>query len=100
MTGLEISGIMLAVFFICIIIRLSIPFALLTACIAVLFVDDALTPFLIIDRTFKAYNSFLLLAVPFFLLASNLMNTGGLTDRLMALSRSLVGPSLWWIGTD
>ena len=40
---------------------------------------------------FKAYNSFLLLAVPFFLLAANLMNAAGITDRLMNLSRAMVG---------
>ena len=37
--------------------------------------------------TFKAYNSFILLAVPFFLLTANLMNVGGITDRLVTLSR-------------
>jgi tripartite ATP-independent transporter DctM subunit len=40
---------------------------------------------------FSAFNSFLLLAVPFFLLAANLMNTGGITDRLFAWTRSMVG---------
>ena len=43
------------------------------------------------NEMFKAYNSFILLAVPFFLLTANLMNTGGITDRLMRLSRALVG---------
>src|SRR6185503_7726242 len=31
------------------------------------------------------------LAVPFFLLTAHLMNSGGITDRLVALSRSMVG---------
>jgi tripartite ATP-independent transporter DctM subunit len=43
------------------------------------------------NETFKAYNSFILLAVPFFLLTANLMNVGGITDRLVRLSRDLVG---------
>ena len=34
---------------------------------------------------------FVLLAVPFFLLAANLMNSAGITDRLIKLSRALVG---------
>jgi tripartite ATP-independent transporter DctM subunit len=42
------------------------------------------------QETFNAYNSFILLAVPFFLLTANLMNTGGITDRLMTFSRR------WW----
>ena len=40
---------------------------------------------------FKSYNSFVLLAVPFFLLAANLMNAAGITDRLIRLSRAMVG---------
>ena len=43
------------------------------------------------QETFNAYNSFILLAVPFFLLTANLMNIGGITDRLMHFSRTLVG---------
>ena len=39
----------------------------------------------------KAYNSFILLAVPFFLLAANIMNSAGITDRLMDLAKCLVG---------
>lgn len=36
-------------------------------------------------------DSFLLLAVPFFLLAGTLMNEGGITSRLVALATNLVG---------
>src|SRR3990172_8739578 len=34
---------------------------------------------------------FILLAVPFFLLTANLMNVGGITERLVRFSRDLVG---------
>jgi len=44
-----------------------------------------------VQETFNAYNSFILLAVPFFLLTANLMNVGGITTRLVRLSRDLVG---------
>ena len=39
----------------------------------------------------KSYNSFLLLAIPFFMLAANLMNAAGITEKLINLSRALVG---------
>jgi tripartite ATP-independent transporter DctM subunit len=39
----------------------------------------------------KAYNSFILLAVPFFVLAANLMNAAGITERLVDLTRCFVG---------
>jgi tripartite ATP-independent transporter DctM subunit len=45
----------------------------------------------LMQETFNAYNSFILLAVPFFLLTANLMNIGGTTDRLLKLSRTMVG---------
>src|SRR6266700_2753325 len=50
-----------------------------------------LSPMMLFNETFKAYNSFILLAVPFYLLTANLMNVGGVTDRLVRLSRSMVG---------
>ena len=53
--------------------------------------DIRLTPFIILDRMFQSYNSFILLAVPFFLLAANLMNSGKITAKLIDLARVLTG---------
>ena len=39
----------------------------------------------------KSYNSFILLAIPFFILSANLMNSAGVTQRLMDLARTMVG---------
>ena len=50
-----------------------------------------MTPFLLLNEMLKSYNSFILLAVPFFLLAANLMNSAGITDKLIALARAMVG---------
>lgn len=43
------------------------------------------------QRIFYGPNSFLILAIPFFLLAGKLMNTGGITERIYGFARSLVG---------
>ncbi len=43
------------------------------------------------QRIFYGPNSFLILAIPFFLLAGKLMNTGGITERIYSFARSLVG---------
>jgi len=43
------------------------------------------------QRVFYGPNSFLILAIPFFLLAGKLMNTGGITERIYRFARSLVG---------
>jgi C4-dicarboxylate transporter DctM subunit len=45
----------------------------------------------IVQRLVGGVDSFPLLAIPFFILAGNLMNTGGVTDRLVAFARVLVG---------
>ena len=62
-------------------LRVPVAFALGLACLPVLFVEPRLSPMVVFNTTFKAYNSFILLAVPFFLLTANLMNVGGITDR-------------------
>ena len=72
-------------------LRVPIAFALGLACLPVLLFEERLSPMVLFNETFKAYNSFILLAVPFFLLTANIMNAGGITDRMMRLSRALVG---------
>jgi C4-dicarboxylate transporter DctM subunit len=44
-----------------------------------------------VQRMVGGIDNFPLLAIPFFLLAGNLMNTGGITDRLVGFARVLVG---------
>jgi C4-dicarboxylate transporter, DctM subunit len=43
------------------------------------------------QRMYSAVSSFPLLAIPFFILAGNLMNTGGMTDRIFRFARTVVG---------
>src|SRR4030095_6271852 len=79
------------VFFALFILRVPVPFARVLACLPILILEPRLSPMMLFNETFKAYNSFILLAVPFFLLTANLMNVGGITDRLVRLSRTMVG---------
>src|SRR5258706_6989067 len=79
------------VFFVLLIVRVPVAFALGLACLPVVVLEDRLSPMMVFNETFKAYNSFILLAVPFFLLTANLMNVGGITERLVRLSRTMVG---------
>ena len=83
--------ILFGVFFALMALRVPIAFALGLACLPVLVIEPRLSPMILFNETFKSYNSFILLAVPFFLLTANLMNVGGITDRLVRLSRDLVG---------
>jgi tripartite ATP-independent transporter DctM subunit len=91
MGPLEVALILFGIFAALIILRVPVAFALGLSCVPVFFIDDRLTPFLLLNEMLKSYNSFLLLAIPFFMLAANLMNSAGITEKLINLSRALVG---------
>ena len=78
-------------FFFLLVMRVPVAFSLGLACLPILVIEPRLSPMMLFNETFKAYNSFILLAVPFFLLTANLMSVGGITERLVRLSRSMVG---------
>jgi tripartite ATP-independent transporter DctM subunit len=87
----EASLILFGIFFGLMALRVPIAFALGLACLPIMLIEPRLWPVNLVQETFNAYNSFILLAVPFFLLTANLMNVGGITDRLVRLSRAMVG---------
>src|SRR5256885_15105617 len=83
--------VLFGVFIALLIVRVPVAFALGLACLPILLIEPHLSMMMLAQETFNAYNSFILLAVPFFLLTANLMSIGGITDRLGALFRSMVG---------
>ena len=91
MLAWEVAAIMFPVFGVLVLLRVPVAFALGLACVPVFMIEDRLTPYLLMNEMYKSYNAFVLLAVPFFLLAANIMNQAGITDRLVRLSRALVG---------
>lgn len=72
-----------------------IAFALGLAAIPVFILTGTMPPTVAIQKMVTATQSFPLLAVPFFILAGNLMNATGITDRLVTFSRLLTG---WMAG--
>ncbi len=87
----EAAAILFGLFFFLLFMRVPIAFALGLACIPILIIEPRLDTMTLMSETFNAFNSFILLAVPFYLLTANIMNFGGTTDRLMKLSRAIVG---------
>lgn len=87
----EAALLLFGVFFALLALRVPVAFALGLACLPPLLIEPRLSPFVLVQETFNAYNSFILLAVPFFLLTANLMNVGGITDRLVRLVQTMVG---------
>jgi C4-dicarboxylate transporter DctM subunit len=75
-------------------ILLGLPIALcmgLTAVIFFVVLGQADVLLMLPARMYSGTTSFTLLAIPFFILAGNLMNTGGMTQRLVHFAQCLVG---------
>jgi TRAP-type C4-dicarboxylate transport system permease large subunit len=83
---------MLKVLFLILLIS-GLPVALAMAGASLIFTafSDTLPPFVVIHRMIGGIDSFPLLAVPFFILAGNLMNNAGITNRIYNFALSLVG---------
>jgi tripartite ATP-independent transporter DctM subunit len=72
----------------------GLPVAIAMAGSALLFIllsDSTLPGFVVIHRMVSGIDSFPLLAVPFFILAGNLMNNAGITNRIYNYALALVG---------
>jgi tripartite ATP-independent transporter DctM subunit len=52
---------------------------------------EGIPSIVVLHNMVNGVNSFTLIAIPFFILAGHLMNTGGITNRIFAFARSLVG---------
>ena len=81
----------LAAFLAFVAIGVPIAFALGTAAAIGLMLMSGAPISMVASRTFGAIDSFTLLAIPFFILAGELMETGGISQRLIGLARALVG---------
>ena len=71
-------------------IRVPIPFALLISTL-VYYIGVDLPLNIVIVRLLRSFDSFILLAIPFFVLAGRIMSEAGISDRLIKLSDLMVG---------
>ena len=71
----------------------GVPVAMAMAGSALIYllIQDSTPPFVVIHRMVSGIDSFPLLAVPFFILAGNLMNNAGITNRIYNYALALVG---------
>jgi TRAP-type C4-dicarboxylate transport system permease large subunit len=70
---------------------IPVAIAMSGASMIYLFWQDTTPPFVVIHRMVSGIDSFPLLAVPFFILAGNLMNNAGITNRIFNYALALVG---------
>jgi C4-dicarboxylate transporter DctM subunit len=78
------------VFFIMLLLGVPIALSLILACIIPLYMSGM--PFIVIaQKIFTSFDSYGLMAIPFFMIAGGLLDKGGVSKRLVAFANSLVG---------
>ncbi len=82
---------MVGVFVLLLLLGTPIAYALGLASFFYLIFLNHLPLIMVAQRLTASLDSFVLMAVPFFILAGNLMNTGGVTDRLVRFAMCTVG---------
>ncbi|MEO8485330.1 MAG: TRAP transporter large permease [Betaproteobacteria bacterium] len=70
---------------------MPVAFAVGVASLVFYLVNDTIPAQIGVQRIATSTQSFPLLAVPLFVLAGNLMNSSGITDRIIALAKALTG---------
>lgn len=84
-------GLMLVLFFVFMVLGMPIAYCMGLAAIVVILIDGQLPVLLLAQQFYTALDNFSLLAVPLFILAGELMSVAGITERLVGLSRALIG---------
>ena len=72
-----------------------VAIAMAGASLIYILISGNVPAFVVVHRMVSGVDSFPLLAVPFFILAGNLMNNAGITNRIYAFALALVG---WFKG--
>ncbi len=82
-------------------IALSVPIgvALGLATLLTMVLTSNIPVVMITQNAFAALDSFPLLAIPFFILAGNLMSQGGISKRIVAFANSMIGNVTGGLGT-
>jgi tripartite ATP-independent transporter DctM subunit len=77
----------------CVLFALAVPIAVSIGLSAIIGIQlfDAIPPIIIGQQLYVTLDRFPLVAIPFFILAGNLMDLGGISRRLVEFARALVG---------
>ncbi|WP_303060539.1 TRAP transporter large permease [Veillonella magna] len=79
------------IFFVLLFIGVPIGYAIGIATVITIAVFTPLSPMIIAQNAIAGVDSFPLLAIPFFMLAGNLMRSGGIARRLVDFFQSIIG---------
>src|SRR5690625_4743546 len=91
MSTMTVLIIIIAVFVLASALRVPVAFGLLLACAPFLLLHPQLSTELMVQRMYAGLDSFILLAVPFFIFAASIMTASGITEKLIDFARATVG---------
>lgn len=78
-------------FFVLVVLGYPISFALALVSLIFAALDPSIGLWLLVQRAVAGLDSFVFMAIPFFILTGKVMEAGGVSERLIALARPLVG---------
>jgi tripartite ATP-independent transporter DctM subunit len=82
---------LIIIFVILAILRFPIALAVGIACMLAIWFFSDISLIILVQRMVTGVDTFVLLAIPLFVLTGRLMNAGGITDRIFTFARGLVG---------
>lgn len=82
---------LILLFLVLLLIGMPVAFAMAISGAIIIIGLENVNPVIVPQRMFMSLNSFPFLAIPFFILTGELMNTGGITKRIIKFSSVLVG---------
>ena len=85
------TAVLLVGFVVLMLAGVPVALAMIVASLAYVMLSGTVPDFVVIHRMYGGIDSFPLLAVPFFILAGNLMNSAGITNRIYNFALALVG---------
>ncbi|MBL8347291.1 MAG: TRAP transporter large permease [Rubrivivax sp.] len=85
------SATLMLVFLVTLVIGVPVAFTMLVAGLAAVLVQGSLNPIVAVQQMFAGIDSFPLMAIPFFILAAELMTGGALTEVLLRFASQLLG---------
>ena len=85
------STVLIGSFFALVLVGIPIAFAMGLSGLLAILAHGSMPLSILAQRTLVGVDSYALLAVPFFILAGNLMNSGGITNQIIRLAVAMVG---------
>ncbi|GAE31802.1 TRAP-type C4-dicarboxylate transport system [Halalkalibacter hemicellulosilyticusJCM 9152] len=86
-----VAAILFGSFLLFMLLKVPIGFALGLACLVTIFYSGAVSPIYLVQGLVTSADSFPLMAIPFYILAGEVMGKGGISKRLFGFAKIFVG---------